>query len=232
MADRERRRQRDLARRERAILAAALELFRDDAWQAVTVEEIAQRARIGKGTIYKHFASKDEIYARLAADFQERALDRVDRVDPALPADTRLRELIAAYWEHHRGATEQQRVVQYCGREDFRCTLSEATQARLIELDARFEAQLEGLLRAGVAQGALRHARLGALKFGLLATLAGALQLLAAGRVPEPPDPGDGPDRQLEDLTEFILAGLLRHDPPAVVAGLAAAPGETAAPPP
>lgn len=33
-------------------------------WQTVTIEQIAERAEIGKGTIYKHFKTKDEILYR------------------------------------------------------------------------------------------------------------------------------------------------------------------------
>ena len=58
------RREREFQRREGEILDAALELFSADDWQSVTIDQIARRAEIGKGTVYLHFASKDEIYAR------------------------------------------------------------------------------------------------------------------------------------------------------------------------
>src|SRR4051812_11157804 len=75
------RKAREFNRREQEILAAALQLFRRDEWQTVTVEQIAQQAEIGKGTVYKHFASKDEIYARLALRFHRGILDATRRVD-------------------------------------------------------------------------------------------------------------------------------------------------------
>ena len=59
---------REFERREQEILSAALELFAGERWESVTVTQIAKQAGIGKGTVYKHFASKDEIYARLALD--------------------------------------------------------------------------------------------------------------------------------------------------------------------
>ena len=63
------RKERAFSLREAEILEAARVLFAIGDWEAVTVADIAQRAEIGKGTVYKHFASKEELYARIALDF-------------------------------------------------------------------------------------------------------------------------------------------------------------------
>lgn len=44
-----------------AILGAALELFADRGFHGTAVPEIAERAGVGAGTIYRHFASKEAI---------------------------------------------------------------------------------------------------------------------------------------------------------------------------
>ncbi len=95
------RKAREFERRGQEILDAALRLFKADAWESVTVEQIAQQAEVGKGTIYKHFASKDEIYARLAIQFQLRIAERMAQVDPQLPVIERLRQHLRAGWEMH-----------------------------------------------------------------------------------------------------------------------------------
>lgn len=59
------RKAREFARREREILDAAFTLFMDKGPEAVTNEMIAEASEIGKGTIYKHFKSKSDIYAVL-----------------------------------------------------------------------------------------------------------------------------------------------------------------------
>ena len=92
------RKEREFKRREEEILAAALALFRNDNWQAVTVEQIAEAAEIGKGTIYKHFASKDEMYARLVMDYQKHGIEKLRRIDPTLDVIQRLRAIIAVTW--------------------------------------------------------------------------------------------------------------------------------------
>ena len=54
----ESRKVREFRRREQEILDTALQLFLEQGEDSVTVEMIADRVGIGKGTIYKHFKSK------------------------------------------------------------------------------------------------------------------------------------------------------------------------------
>lgn len=66
----ESRKVREFRRREQEILQTALTLFLDRGEDSVTVEMIADEVGIGKGTIYKHFKSKAEIYLRLMLDYE------------------------------------------------------------------------------------------------------------------------------------------------------------------
>jgi AcrR family transcriptional regulator len=52
-------RQDDLEGRRDAILAAALELFAVQGFDGTAVPEVAKRAGVGAGTIYRHFESKE-----------------------------------------------------------------------------------------------------------------------------------------------------------------------------
>jgi len=64
------RRVREFRQREVRILDSALELFLEQGEDKVTVEMIAEKVNIGKGTIYKHFSTKAEIYLRLMLDYE------------------------------------------------------------------------------------------------------------------------------------------------------------------
>lgn len=201
------RREREFLRREREILDAALDLFATGDWQAVTVEQIAEKAEIGKGTVYKHFASKDEIYARLAADFQRQALEQLERIDAGLPVLQRLRMIIAVFWKQHLSGTEYHHLVQYCERDDFRKSLPADMQRDLAELDVRFEAAVDAVLQDGIDQGILPAKPPDALVFGPMAALTGATRMACSGM------PGDAAsDRYLAELTNFILAGMLYQE--------------------
>ena len=67
MTTKERRAREKLARRQ-AILAAAKAVFAEKALSATTIDEIAERAELAKGTIYLYFKSKEEMYTALMED--------------------------------------------------------------------------------------------------------------------------------------------------------------------
>jgi AcrR family transcriptional regulator len=69
------RKVQEFRQREANILVAALELFSEHGEDRVTVEMIADHVGIGKGTIYKHFRSKSEIYLRLMLDYERDLAD-------------------------------------------------------------------------------------------------------------------------------------------------------------
>jgi AcrR family transcriptional regulator len=68
--EKENRKVREFKRREEEILETALQLFRVHGEDKVTVEIIADNVGIGKGTIYKHFKSKSDIYISLLINYE------------------------------------------------------------------------------------------------------------------------------------------------------------------
>ena len=69
--------------REQEILSAALTLFLEHGEERVTVEMIAEQVGIGKGTIYKHFQSKSEIYLQLMIRYEEQLSELFATMDAA-----------------------------------------------------------------------------------------------------------------------------------------------------
>ena len=97
--------------REQRILDAALELLLQFGEETVTVEQIANHVDIGKGTIYKHFVSKTEIYMRLLFDYEKQLEDRLkaaihdaEQGNYAAPA--------RAYFESRMSNTAKDRLFQ------------------------------------------------------------------------------------------------------------------------
>ncbi len=72
---------REFRQREQAILDAAQALFIQHGEDKVTVEMIADAVGIGKGTIYKHFETKNEIYLLLMIRYEEALADLFQRID-------------------------------------------------------------------------------------------------------------------------------------------------------
>ncbi len=197
-------RSREFRQRERAILDAALALFNRDDWQTVTIEQIAESADIGKGTVYKHFAGKDEIYARLALEFQQAILRRLRGVQASLPVEARLRETIRILWDLHLDQTPYQRLVQFCEREDFRRGMPDAMRQEFHRMDTGLSQLLHQLLQEGIAQGLFPDKPPERLLFGAHSALLGSIRLVLGGCGGVELDP----ETCREEITEFILAGL------------------------
>ena len=197
------RKERDFKRREQAILGAALSLFGADDWQSVTIDQIARRAEIGKGTVYLHFAGKDEIYARLALDFYADMLSRLQAIPAELAVLEQLRQWIRVAWRCHRRGREYHRLVTYCHRDDFRSGLAPQTRAAFDRLEQSFYQPLQHLLRRGRDEGLVADWPLPRLANILRAAFDGAAMLLW-----HPCLEGEDPERFIDDYTDFMLAGL------------------------
>lgn len=71
------RRSRKKAAVRKQILATAVRLFSEKGLEQVTVDQIAEAADVGKGTIYNYFRSKEDIVVAFMADFERRAMARI-----------------------------------------------------------------------------------------------------------------------------------------------------------
>jgi len=73
------------ARTRAAILGAASTLFRDQGFDQTSIQQIAEAAETGVGTVYGYFASKEEV---LRAVLEEHSAEAVARYEAAVTSDT------------------------------------------------------------------------------------------------------------------------------------------------
>jgi AcrR family transcriptional regulator len=75
----------DARRNREAVIAAAKRLFADQGLDA-QMPDVAKAAKVGVGTVYRHFPTKDELIAALAAErferLAEKARECIDADDP------------------------------------------------------------------------------------------------------------------------------------------------------
>jgi AcrR family transcriptional regulator len=64
----------DAARNRARVLEAALEAFAADGL-SVPIDEIARRAGVGAGTVYRHFPAKEDLVGAVIADQMQRIID-------------------------------------------------------------------------------------------------------------------------------------------------------------
>ena len=81
------RRDRKKAEVRKRIIAAGIELISRQGIDAVTVDQIAAAADVGKGTIYNYFETKEEIVLAFLTDFEQQVQKKLQRItrskDPA-----------------------------------------------------------------------------------------------------------------------------------------------------
>jgi AcrR family transcriptional regulator len=82
------------------ILAAASRLFGTHRFHEVRMEDIAAEAAVGKGTLYRYFADKEELYRAMLGRSSDRFVRRMEGIvgGPG-PARERLEALVAAVIE-------------------------------------------------------------------------------------------------------------------------------------
>lgn len=87
---------------ERRILDAATVLFYEKGYHASTMREVAAAVGIKAGSLYNHYASKEELLFRIAEGVMQELLDagRIAVASSSRPRD-RLRELIRSHVVYH-----------------------------------------------------------------------------------------------------------------------------------
>jgi len=203
------RKARDFQLRERAVLATALKSFGSDHWESVTVAQIARDVGIAKGTMYLHFASKQEIYARLALDFYQALTEHLAQTQ-ARSATDKLRELITRAFEFHLEQPDYRRVTQYCEREDFRRNIKPQLAKAFNEIDNRLQAIISSVLLQGIAEGSFKKRPPQQIILGLQCTFHGALNRFWCNRNGEQ----DHPHSFIDLVASYMLESTLDDHQP------------------
>ncbi|MBI1339799.1 TetR family transcriptional regulator [bacterium] len=206
----ESRKQREIRQREKDILDTALALFWKDKLHRVTMEDLAAEVGISKGTLYNHFASKDDVCATIAVRFSSEMAEKLRDVSGLDDPEARLEAMLGVLWDGWRGNQSFRRVAAWCDREGFRNDVSPEIRAEMERADAEMRGLLVGALEHGVARGRFRAGDLLDLVTGPSILLLGLARFLWANdSQPAAQDP------RFQALVRFVLSGL---------AGAAAAP--------
>ena len=83
----------DAVRNRQRLLSVAAEAFAEQGTD-VSIAEIAQRAGIAKGTVFRHFATKDDLIAAIMGELLDRLIDTGTRLADAADPGAGLREFM------------------------------------------------------------------------------------------------------------------------------------------
>lgn len=206
------RKQVEFAKREREILKAAISLFEGPRWETVTVEQISKKAEIGKGTVYKHFTCKEEIYANIATDFSKRILGAYDVIDFMPQTETQIvldsiQQLIRISFDLFLNNPVEAKMSFYCKRADFRERLTDDLRRQFEVLDTQFEEYIGAILQKGIEMELFPNMPVEHLMIGLEATFDGAVGMIWNGDI----NCLSVTDQEtyVNIVSEFMIAGLI-----------------------
>jgi AcrR family transcriptional regulator len=77
--------------REDAILDAAHSLLAEKGYQGMTMDDLATRVGIAKGSLYQHFKSKEELISVALVSFMDRITNYIDTLPATQPAIERIK---------------------------------------------------------------------------------------------------------------------------------------------
>jgi len=133
-----------------AILAAALELFVERGFHGTAVPEVAERAGVGAGTIYRYFASKEALVNALYQSLKGEVTSRVMR---DFPVDKPARQMVHHLWSRlAEFAVAQPRAYAFLElhhHADYLDDQSNAIESRMMDMGIHF-------LQAAQARGEVK----------------------------------------------------------------------------
>jgi AcrR family transcriptional regulator len=102
------RSQKRAKRTRKKLKQAALDVFSEKSIDAATVEEITEKADVGKGTLYQHFEDKEEIVITLVDEAVDHLIERI-RSYENLPEtlEDMLEHLLNAHYDFSVNAKEE-----------------------------------------------------------------------------------------------------------------------------
>lgn len=139
------------------IVTAAVELFADKGYHETSMAAIAERAHVGKGTLYWHFQSKDELFKQILTEKGERLFDAIHTlVHQPIPPTEILRELIRIKLNFAAQEKDLSKIllksVQFADQE-FMLKLFQKHRSMISEVEMVFQRGIDaGIFREGSAQ--------------------------------------------------------------------------------
>ncbi|MGI5242724.1 TetR family transcriptional regulator [Dactylosporangium sp. CA-139066] len=133
----------DAARNRRLLLAAAADEFAERGLEA-SIADIARRAGVGKGTVFRHFATKEDLIAAIVLDRVEVLIETGDHLLAAEDSGAALMEFLSVAAEQR-----QQRDLSFLQG-------ASGGNAEVSRVQARLRETIDALVDKARDQGAVR----------------------------------------------------------------------------
>lgn len=150
----EERRRREKEQRRSAILNAARKLFFEKGFKYVTVDNIAKKSELSKGSIYLYFKSKEEIYTHiLFRDIEKFNKKSAHLFENNKSADELILEFACIYIDFFLNDRELFRIMMAFMLHTQEMNLAESVNEHIIEVTNNTIKMIETILQRGIDQG-------------------------------------------------------------------------------
>jgi len=176
------RREREKEERRRSILKAAREVFFEEGLHRATVDSVAERAEVSKGTVYLYFDSKETLLAALLLEGLNMLVESLEEAyapDRQMAADERLRRLGWAYLQFFRQEPQYFRLLMAMDRGRFRDSVTPNVYQEVLDASLRGLNWVARAVEEGIAEGVFHCCDARQAAATLWATLNGVLELVA-----------------------------------------------------
>ncbi len=137
----------------RRILEAAMEIFSLKPYHQVTVEEIAVRASVGKGTVYEYYKSKDELFL---AVFEEGGRIYLREMENSLKQDGSAVEKFTGLIVTHGAFISHYRKRALLLVAEQRMLAPREVRQAFMERQSRLLSLVRGTIQQGIEEGVFR----------------------------------------------------------------------------
>jgi len=149
------RREREKKNRQELAINAAMELYNEEGYHAITMEKIAERSELSRAALYLYFKTKDEIFVsaivactNFFGDILQEIYDRRKTIK---------KRLLEEMWEAFRMFYEKDPVTfnasLYFHQSEINRNLSEGLRERLYESGSRVVRLQQKIIKYGVEEG-------------------------------------------------------------------------------
>lgn len=151
------RKEREKEMRREDIIDAAQEIFFTKGIANATMDEIAEKAELSKGTLYLYYKSKEDLYLAVAmrgSDIMYKMF--VDATPLTKPTLQRIADLGEAYFEFFKRHRDYFRMYQYFENSKFHKQVSPEMMNECATHDEKIWTLAIGLIQQGKDEGVLR----------------------------------------------------------------------------
>ncbi len=172
------RKEKEKQQRRTAILSAAKEVFHRKGLMSATMDEIAEKAELSKGTLYLYFHSKEELYLSLLDEGDQIFHDMMHKeLLPSLPAEQLIKKTADVYYKFYQKYPDYFNIMFFLHHGDLQDKVSPELYTECLCRAEKMLGMIEGIFQKGIGEGTFREVDTWMMALNLWATANGIFLL-------------------------------------------------------